>query len=198
MASIFKTCACPNKARCSHSWIVRYRQQSFPAKRQATAFAARIEADKIVGAHLDSTRAQIPFADYAADWLATRILRPTTIDQYVRNLRNHALPAFGHLPLANLTRPLSPHREERPHTDPSRKTTAAAIGHRPRQRDPPGLGRRGSIRALPWPTAAPQARMRPDVTIGVAPARSGPVRYEAHRPSKPRFRASQSRISLRA
>jgi integrase len=116
MASIFKTCACPNKARCNHSWIVRYRepggragrprQHSFPAKRQATAFAARIEADKVAGTYLDPARAQIPFADYAAGWLATRILRPTTIDQYVRNLRNHTLPAFGHLPLASLTRPL--------------------------------------------------------------------------------------------
>lgn len=114
MASVLKTCACPNKGRCAHGWIVRYRepggragrvrQHSFPTKRHASAFAAQIEADKAAGTYLDPARGQISFADYAAEYLASRILRPTTYDQYVRNLRNHTLPRFGHLPLTGITR----------------------------------------------------------------------------------------------
>jgi integrase len=114
MASVFKTCTCPSRARCEHAWIARYRepggragrvrQHSFPTKRQAAAFAARVEADKAAGTYIDPTRAQIPFADYAAHWLTTRVLRPTTIDQYLRNLRNHTLPTFGHVPLSAIHR----------------------------------------------------------------------------------------------
>lgn len=114
MAAVFRTCNCPARVRCRHSWIVRYRepggragrprQYSFPTKRQAAAFAARVEADKVAGTYLDPTRAQILFADHAASWLSTRLLRPGTIDQYIHNLRNHTLPAFGHLPLSRIDR----------------------------------------------------------------------------------------------
>lgn len=111
MASVFKACTCPVRARCHHSWTVRHRepggragrprQVSFPTKREADAYAARVEADKAAGTYLDPNRTRILFADYAAEWLATRLLRPTTLDTY---LRNHTLPAFGHLPLAHIDR----------------------------------------------------------------------------------------------
>jgi integrase len=115
MASVFKTCECSNKSRCPHAWTVRYREpggraadqkhESFPTKKAAESFAAKIEGDKITGTYLDPARGEILFADYLAEWMAVQVLRPGTIDQYTRNLRNHTLPAFGHLPLAAITRP---------------------------------------------------------------------------------------------
>lgn len=115
VASVFKTCECPNKSRCPHAWTVRYREpggraagqrhQSFPTKKEADAFAAKIESDKVTGNYLDPNRAEILFRDYVAEWLAVQVLRPSTFDHYQRNLRNHTLPTFGHLPLSAITRP---------------------------------------------------------------------------------------------
>ena len=114
MASVFKTCPCPNKGRCPHAWTVRYREpggrcgrarhRSFPTKKLATAFATTVEHDKLAGTYLDPARSQIRLADYAAGWLTTQPLRPGTLDSYRRNLRNHIHPTLGHHPLADLTR----------------------------------------------------------------------------------------------
>ena len=116
MASVFKTCACKNKSRCPHAWTVRYREPggragaqrhvSFPSKKAADAFAATVESDKATGSYLDPARGEILFADYVADWISIQVLRPTTFDQYRRNLRNHTLPAFGRYRINAITRPM--------------------------------------------------------------------------------------------
>jgi integrase len=116
MASVFKTCECPNKSRCPHAWTVRYRppggravdpiHQSFTTKKEADAFAAKIEGDKVSGNYLDPRRGEIQFADYVEEWMAVQVLRPGTIDQYTRNLRNHTLPTFNSMPLSAITRPM--------------------------------------------------------------------------------------------
>jgi integrase len=116
MASVFKTCECRNKSRCPHAWTVRYRppggrsvnpvHESFTTKKEAEAFAAKVEGDKVAGTYLDPRRGDIPFADYVEQWMAVQVLRPGTIDQYTRNLRNHTLPAFAPIPLSAITRPM--------------------------------------------------------------------------------------------
>lgn len=116
MASVFKTCECTNKSRCPHAWTVRYRppggravdpiHQSFTTKKEADAFAAKIEGDKVTGNYLDPRRGEIQFADYVEEWMAVQVLRPGTIDQYCRNLRNHTLPTFNSIPLSAVTRPM--------------------------------------------------------------------------------------------
>jgi hypothetical protein len=79
---------------------------SFPTKKAADAFAAKVEHDKATGNYLDPARGQILFADYVAEWMGVQVLRPGTLDQYTRNLRNHALPVFGQSPIAAITRPM--------------------------------------------------------------------------------------------
>ena len=116
VASVFKTCQCPVKSRCPHAWTVRYRgpggravnqkHTSFPTKKAADAFAAKVENDKVTGNYLDPSRGEIPFAEYLTEWMSIQILRPGTIQQYTRNLRNHTLPAFGTTPIAAVTRPM--------------------------------------------------------------------------------------------
>jgi hypothetical protein len=74
---------------------------SFPTKKAADAFAAKVEHDKATGNYLDPARGQILFADYVAEWMGVQVLRPGTLD-----LRNHALPVFGQSPIAAITRPM--------------------------------------------------------------------------------------------
>jgi integrase len=82
------------------------KQTSFPTKKAADAFAAKVEHDKATGNYLDPARGQIPFTDYVTEWIGVQVLRPGTLDQYTRNLRNHTLPAFGKTPIAAITRPM--------------------------------------------------------------------------------------------
>ena len=114
MASVFKGCGCANRSRCRHGWRVRWRepggragrvrQAAFPTKRQADAFAHRIEADKNSGTYIDPQRGRIPFNRYAEIWLTSRPLRPSTLDTYRHHLRRHINPAFGPIPLDAIRR----------------------------------------------------------------------------------------------
>jgi hypothetical protein len=105
MASVFKRCGCANRSRCRHGWRVRWRepggragrvrQATFPTKREADAFAHRVEADKTAGTYLDPQRGRLPFNQHAETWLASRPLRASTLDTYRHHLRRHINPAFG-------------------------------------------------------------------------------------------------------
>lgn len=114
MASVFKRCGCLSRSQCRHGWRVRWRepggragrvrQATFPTKRQADAFAHRVEADKTAGTYLDPQRGRIPFNQYAETWLTSRPLRPSTLDTYRHHLRRHINPAFGPIPLDAIRR----------------------------------------------------------------------------------------------
>ena len=45
----------------------------------------------------------LPFRDWAETWFATRTVRPTTSAGDLGRYRNHLQPAFGDLPLKDLT-----------------------------------------------------------------------------------------------
>lgn len=114
MATVFKRCGCLNRSQCRHGWRVRWRepggragrvrQATFPTKRQADAFAHRVEADKTAGTYLDPTRGRLPFNQYAELWLTGRPLRPSTLDTYRHHLRRHINPTFGPIPLDAIRR----------------------------------------------------------------------------------------------
>ena len=77
---------------------------TFAHKADAQAFLSLIEADIKRGGWVDPRAGQSLFADYAADWLASRPdLRPRSVIVYRSLLACHLLPAFGHLPIAEVT-----------------------------------------------------------------------------------------------
>lgn len=61
-----------------------------------------VQADKIA-AQITAARDAMTFGDYAAQWMRTRDLRPTTRRAYDSMLRNHLLPAWGTTPLRAIT-----------------------------------------------------------------------------------------------
>ena len=107
MASVFKGCGCANRSRCRHGWRVRWRepgdragrvrQATFPTKRQADAFAHRVEADKTAGTYLDPRRGRLPFnqvhGDLAHEPAATPLdaghLPPPPAPPHQPRLRTH-------------------------------------------------------------------------------------------------------------
>ena len=56
---------------------------------------------------------KIAFGDYASAWLDRQVLKPSTYDSYKAIVTKHLLPEFGHVPFANLTRPMLKHYLER-------------------------------------------------------------------------------------
>ena len=87
-------------------WDVRTRiggrvvTRSFRTKREANAYAATIEADKLRGAAVDPRAGRLSLRDYATRWMLVRTdLRPTTRANYENLLGRHILPALGELEL---------------------------------------------------------------------------------------------------
>lgn len=51
---------------------------------------------------MDPAHGRRTFGDYATEWQAAQVHRPTTREQVDNHLRNHMLPAFGERPLGNV------------------------------------------------------------------------------------------------
>src|SRR6516162_7609362 len=90
-------------------WDVRTRigrrvvTRTFVRKRDATAYASTIEADKLRGVAVDPRRARITLGEYGWRWPRMRTdLRPTTRANYENLLRRHILPALGDIELGDL------------------------------------------------------------------------------------------------
>ncbi|MET9326081.1 tyrosine-type recombinase/integrase [Tsukamurella sp. NPDC003166] len=94
---------------------VRYRKpdhkptdkRGFTTKRDAKAFAATVEVDKMRGAYVSPAAGKHLVADAAATWIADQHhLSPSTASRY-RGIVDGAIAAkFGHLTLGKITRPL--------------------------------------------------------------------------------------------
>ena len=79
--------------------------RTFGTRQDADAYLATVRADLIRGtwqAPQARTR-PLTFAEYARPWLADRQLRPRTSDHYEHLLDEHLLPAFGAVPLTDIT-----------------------------------------------------------------------------------------------
>jgi integrase len=98
------------QARCKHRGVGYSAETTFSTKRRAEAELGRIERDieagrwtpPVKGARAAVTAPQT-LRSYADAGLAERTLSPTTRDHYRQVLRDHILPAFGDLPVPEIT-----------------------------------------------------------------------------------------------
>jgi integrase len=102
--------AVPGEQRCH--FLVQWRDshaiqhgRTFPAWEEAAEFDAAIKAGRLPR-DAPGRRAAVTFGAAAARWLATKqaTKRPSTADLYATELRTHVLPAFGSVPLPDITR----------------------------------------------------------------------------------------------
>lgn len=80
----------------------RERKKSFPdrAKRDAEAFMVSVESDKLRGTYIDPAAGRITFAEYAENWLRTRVFDESTRESTELRVRKHLLPFFGNCQLS--------------------------------------------------------------------------------------------------
>jgi len=80
-----------------------------PGKKAAKVVAEKIQARLILGdlSALDVERKPLRFAQYADTWIkvyAEINCKPSTVEEYAKEIRLHLLPAFGNLTLPEITR----------------------------------------------------------------------------------------------
>jgi len=94
---------------------VRYRKpdrpqtdkRGFKTKCDAEIFPASDEVAKMTGRYIDPGRSRVTVGEWMAIWLASRSdLRRSTFDRVEGAIRNHIVPEFGPVPIAELTRPM--------------------------------------------------------------------------------------------
>lgn len=89
----------------SNDGVKRQHAKKFPNLEDAQAYAASVEADLRKGVYHDERLGRRPLAQVAEAWLDSKLdLRGSTARRYRRELDNHVLPAFGAMPVANVTR----------------------------------------------------------------------------------------------
>lgn len=91
------------------TWVTRWRDEagqqrkkSFTRKGDADRFAATVEADKLRGTYVDPRAGKVTFQDYAEQWRAGQVHRPTTTAHVETMLRRHAYPVLGDRALASI------------------------------------------------------------------------------------------------
>ncbi|MFB9297326.1 tyrosine-type recombinase/integrase, partial [Kibdelosporangium philippinense] len=100
-------------ARCGHPWTVRYREpggrtgkqreKTLPRKREADAFAVKVENDKNQGTYLDPERGKVTVKAWAEKWLDHQILADSSRKDYRAFFVNHVFPHMGSKSLAGTT-----------------------------------------------------------------------------------------------
>lgn len=91
------------------TWVARWRDEagqqrkrSFTRKGDADRFATTVEADKLRGTYVDPRAGKVSFQDYAEQWRAGQVHRPTTTAHVETMLRRHAYPVLGGRGLASI------------------------------------------------------------------------------------------------
>jgi integrase len=121
MAKVFQPCKedekdrfypC-EKTRCGHKWTVRYREpggrsgrqreKSFDLKRDADAFANKVENEKNAGLYLDPNRGAMTVQAYGREWLDRQRVTGETLHEYRAALENYLFPALGRKTLAGVS-----------------------------------------------------------------------------------------------
>lgn len=76
------------------------RNRSFATMKDAKAFAATVETDKLRGSFVDPMRARTTVADLAGEWIATKLdAKPTTVARYRAALDVYVVPRWGSTPI---------------------------------------------------------------------------------------------------
>ncbi len=102
MGSIRKTTAGSYEARYRDPQG-RSRSRSFRTKKEAERFLVATAADLQGGAWIDPRLGRITVEQWAAEWTSMRVVADNTRTSADARLRNHILPALGHLPLSAVT-----------------------------------------------------------------------------------------------
>lgn len=77
--------------------------RTFSRRRDADAYAATVETDRLRGVAVDPRAGRITFGEYATAWLDQRLdLSATTRTDYSSLLNAHLLPTFGNLALVSI------------------------------------------------------------------------------------------------
>jgi integrase len=75
---------------------------TFERKSDASRWLSFKEAEIRRGDWIDPDAARVPFSEYAGQWIQDRVLKARTEELYRGLLRNHLLPTFGGLSLADI------------------------------------------------------------------------------------------------
>jgi integrase len=116
------------RQRASGRYQARYRgpdgklrsaPHTFARKSDAARWLTLKEAEITLGDWIDPDAARVPFTDFAEQWIDDRVLKARTQELYRGLLRNHLLPAFGGLTIADIDEPaVRRWRKERLDTGP--------------------------------------------------------------------------------
>ena len=97
--------------RSNGRWRARYRDprgrqhaRHFAKKTDAERWLDSVRGDLVRGDYIDPARSRQTFGDYAREWRAAQVHRPTTAAQLETNLRRHILPTFEDRPLGAIRR----------------------------------------------------------------------------------------------
>ena len=97
------------KKRPDGRYRARYRDPSgkeharhFARKVDAERFLTRIEHSKLTGGYVDPRAGRVTFGEWAEQWQAAQIWRPSSAAAVETSFRQHALPRFGARPLAGI------------------------------------------------------------------------------------------------
>ena len=86
--------------------LVWRNKRGFATRKEALAYAKRIEADVDRGEHIPAKLANVRFSDVAQQWLDSKHFdKARTRAGYEQLLRNHVLPTFGPMPVSKVTKP---------------------------------------------------------------------------------------------
>jgi hypothetical protein len=80
----------------------RERSRSFDRKVDAERWVVETQAQLNRGNVIDPRAGQITLAEYAGQWQAAQMYRPSTAEVTASRLRRHVLPTFGHRPIGSL------------------------------------------------------------------------------------------------
>jgi len=81
---------------------LRSAPHTFTRKSDAVRWLVLKEAEIKRGDWIDPDRGSVLFGDYAEQWLQDRVLKVRTLDLYRALLRNHLLPTFGAVSMADI------------------------------------------------------------------------------------------------
>ncbi len=81
----------------------RQYSRTFRTRKEAEAFQVQERASQVHGTWIDPGAGSVSFAQYAAQWLDERGLRPRTAELYDYLLRHHLLSSFGNVELKQIT-----------------------------------------------------------------------------------------------
>ena len=92
-------------------YVARYRDAGqvitvggFPTKAATRAYLSTVDTDRARGTHVDPRGGQVPFCDWAADWIEARPgVKPRTAATDTGRLKVHLSPAFGRMTLGRIT-----------------------------------------------------------------------------------------------